>query len=57
MKLILVLLLVFAGVFVLQQASLRWAKPITAGQENKVRIWIIVLVLLNLILFALSRFI
>lgn len=56
MKLILVLLMVFAGVFVLQQASLRWAKPVSTEQGNKLRIWIIVLVLLNLIVFALSRF-
>lgn len=56
MKLVLVLLLIFAGVFILQQVSLRWAKPITAGQEDKLRIWIIVLVLLNLVLFGLSRF-
>ncbi|MCP5334985.1 MAG: hypothetical protein H7A08_04745 [Oceanospirillaceae bacterium] len=57
MKLIWVLLLVFAGVFILQQISLRWAKPLPDARLSKMRVWIIVLVLLNIILLALSRFI
>lgn len=57
MKLIWILLLIFAGVFILQQASLRWGKPLPDARYSKLRIWFIVLVLLNIILLALARFI